>query len=224
MTVSFSYWSRLRRPLMPGRGLATGRAALRRLFLREFARDHRDHCAVHRVDHQQVVVEFDKVILLEHRLLIDQRRRHRIELERGRDLLADLGLELVRRFLGAVRGHQRVLNCTTLLVAELQWRLLLHDSGEIVRLYGRLVVLRRCRDRQQNQGAATEQGFHGRSPGSAGTTASSPQAFPYPVQLTCGPTGKIRGHKQRAATRDQCPLYPRKQTSIAVTAMSALCQ
>ena len=67
-------------------GLAT-RAALRRLFLREFARDHRDHWSVHR--DQQVVLKLDKVVLLEHRLLVDQWRWHCIELERG---LADLGL------------------------------------------------------------------------------------------------------------------------------------
>src|SRR5262245_10378309 len=161
--------------------LATRRAALRRLFLREFARDHCNHCVVHRVDHQHVVFELDEAILLQHRLLVDQWRRHHIDLDGGRELLAGFGFELVRRLLRTVRGHQRVLNFVTLLVTELQWRFLLRGSGELVRLNRRVVVLCRSRDRQQNQGrAATEQGFHGCSPGSAETTTSTPQAFPHP--------------------------------------------
>jgi hypothetical protein len=189
-------------------GLATRRAALRGLFLRELARDHRDHCAVHRVDHQQVIVELDEAILLEHRLLVDQWRRHHIELELGRDLLANLGLKLVRRLLGAVRGHQRVLNFATLLVAELQWRLLLRGSGEFVRLNRRIGVLRRCRHRQQSQGrAATEQGFHGRSPGSAGTTVSSPKRS-LPCATDMWTYGQNRGHKQRRAEKWYCNMRP----------------
>ena len=45
------------------------------------------------VDHQQIVIELNEVVLFEHRLLVDQWRWHRIELERGRDLLADLRLD-----------------------------------------------------------------------------------------------------------------------------------
>jgi len=78
-------------------GLATWRVSLCRLFFRKFARDHRDHCAVHRIDHEQVVVKLDEIVLLEHRLLIDEWRWHRVELELDGDLRSDLDLEIVRR-------------------------------------------------------------------------------------------------------------------------------
>src|SRR4029077_17921206 len=85
-----------------------------------------------------------------------------------------LGFELLRRLLGAVRGHQRFLNFATLLVAELQWRLGLCASGEFVRLNRRRIVLCCCEGGERDEDRAqTEHLFHVRPPFYAGTTASS---------------------------------------------------
>ncbi len=90
--------------------LATWCTPLRCLILREFARDHRNDTAVHWVDHQQFVLKLDEVVLLEDWLLIDERRGHRVELELRGDLGSNLGLKVVRGFLGAVRSYEGVLN------------------------------------------------------------------------------------------------------------------
>jgi hypothetical protein len=74
-----------------------------------------------------------------------------------------------------VRGHERILNFSTLLVAQLQWRLLLR---EFVRLYRRIAVLRRCRGRkEQKDHAAPKQIFHGRF---LGTSEQRPHAQSVP--------------------------------------------
>src|SRR5689334_25298105 len=85
--------------------LATWCTSLRCLILREFARDHRNDTAVHWVDHQQFVFKLDEVVLLEDRLLVDERSGHRVELELRGDLGSNLGFKVVRSLLGAVRSY-----------------------------------------------------------------------------------------------------------------------
>ena len=60
---------------------------------------------------------------LEDRLLVDERRGHRVELELRGDVGSNLGIKVVRGLLGDDASYLRDLNFATLLIAELQRRL-----------------------------------------------------------------------------------------------------